>query len=517
MADHSSIERRRKRSLDHTNRQVTKERKQKPNRKRMRKKSPHRGVILLLFFVLTIYLVGYLFIFLTRPSISVETVTYGVIDTPIQLDGLVIREEYVAKSKREGQVDFFYGENERVKKDSVVCNVKDAETSQVLEGQIAKIDKDILKVQKSRVDISPFKDDIVRVENNILQSVEGFSAKLMGKDFSAIYTLRSGVDASIKQRNEIWMAENVDSLSQLSAEKIKYEEQLSQSKTSVKADKSGILSLIVDGQEEVLTPGNLSNITKEQLKMKSEFQYLSKATGVKAEDAVFKIVTDNKWYLVAYVPLEIASDWGVGASKKLSATLKETEEIFTGVITELDIGEKEAKVIFSVTENVIDVIDVRHLEFRLESDGVKGIKVPNTALVEKTLLKLPIDCITENMGETGALKVSGKNTQFIQLNIAKYDYEEGFVYTMQEIDGMRVGDVILKGAEKDAIEYTVSEVSTNQGVYTANSSIATFVIVDVIGENKEVSIVRSGNSNYELRVYDTIISDAKNITEGQKI
>jgi len=521
MADYSSIERRRKRSLVHTSRQTTPERKQKANlkskRKRPRRKSPHRGVVLFLFFALTVYLIGYLIVFVTRPSIPVETVTYGSIDTPIQLNGLVVREEYVAKSKRAGQVDLYYGENERVKKNALVCNVKDAETTEVLEGQIEKIDKDILKAQKSRADISAFKDDITRVESNISQNMEGFSAKLMGKDFSGIYTLRSGVDASIKQRNEIWMVENVDSLKQLSAEKTKYEDQLSQSQMAVKANKSGILSLMFDGQEEALTPTKLTEITKEQVKMKSESKYLSKATGVKAEDPIFKIVTDNKWYLIVYAPLEVASKWEEGESKKLSATIKEVEESFTGTITELDKGEKEAKVVFSITENVIDVIDIRHLAFRLESDLVRGIKVPNTALVEKTLLKLPINCITESMGQTGVLKFSGKNTDFVKLYITKYDNEEGFAYAMQDVDGIRVGDIILQGTGKQAKEYTVSEVSTYQGVYTANSSIATFVIVDVIGENKEVFIVHSGNSNYELRVYDTVIVDAKKIIDGQKV
>lgn len=517
MANHSSIERRRRRSLEQTMPQRKRSVKAVPKRKKPRRKSPHRGVILFLFFALTIYLIGYLVVFATKPTIPVETVTYGTIDTPTQLKGLVVREEYVAKSSREGQADFFYGESERVKKGSVVCNVKDGEATEILEGEIEKIDKDILKAQKNRADISVFKDDILRVENSISQNVDGFSAKLMGKDFSQTYTLRSGVDASIKQRNEIWMAENVDSLTQLSAEKTKYEEQLSKSQTAVKAEKSGILSLTIDGQEAVLTPQKLGDITKEQVKMKSEPQYLSKTTGVKAEDAIFKVVTDNKWYLVAYAPLEVVSGWEEGDSKKLSATIKEGEESFTGVITQLDKGEKEVKVVFSITENIIDVMDLRHLEFSLESDAVKGIKVPNTALVEKTLLKLPIDCITESLGETGVLKVSGKNTDLVKLNITKYDNEEGFAYAMQTVEGLRVGDVILQGTGKTAKEYTISEVSTYQGVYTANSSIATFVIVDVIGENKEVSIVRSGNSKYELRVYDTVISDAKNITDGQKV
>ena len=135
----------------------------------------------------------------------------------------------------------------------------------------------------------------------------------------------------------------------------------------------------------------------------------------------------------------------------------------------------------------------------------------------KTLLKIPTECITESMGEKGVLKVSGHNGDFVKLDIAKYDDEQGFTYVMQDYNSLKVGDVILQGTGKEATEYNVSDVHTYKGVFGANSSVAKFILVDVLGQNKDYSIVKPGTSSYELQVYDTIVSDAQNIEEGQTL
>ena len=144
-----------------------------------------------------------------------------------------------------------------VSKSSVVCQVKDTASTDVLEKKLQSIDKDILETQKSRSDLSAFSEDITRIENNMGNTVEMFGSRSMKTDASYLYSIRTQLDSYMMQRNEIWLSEDVESLSQLSEERSSYEQQLSQSMSSVTAPESGVVAFSYDGLEETLKPDAL--------------------------------------------------------------------------------------------------------------------------------------------------------------------------------------------------------------------------------------------------------------------
>ncbi len=97
---------------------------------------------------------------------------------------------------------------------------------------------------------------------------------------------------------------------------------------------------------------------------------------------------------------------------------------------------------------------------------------------------------------------------------------------MQDFSNLKVGDTILQGTQdsdgsyvinENATSYAISEVETMKGVFVGNSSIAKFTTITILGQNEEYTIVSPGSSSYELRAYDTIVSDAKNIGENQTL
>ena len=85
----------------------------------------YRTITVVVFAMLSFYLLGYIFVFVNKPSVATETVNYGTIDNPQTLSGLIIRDEYVVKSTMAGQPEFNYSENDKVPKDAAVCYVKD--------------------------------------------------------------------------------------------------------------------------------------------------------------------------------------------------------------------------------------------------------------------------------------------------------------------------------------------------------------------------------------------------------
>ncbi len=475
----------------------------------------HTTLAILFFLALAIYLIGYIIAFLNRPSVPVETVIYGNIDTPVSLQGIIVREEHVVTSKSSGSLSYFYSENQKVKKGSSICTIRNESTANAIEDKIDKIDKSILKTQKNKSDLSPFQDDITRIEENISKSVESYQGKFLKGEFSNIYSFRSQIDVAIGQRNDIWMAENADSLSELSAQKQKFEAQLAKNVTTITADEGGILSFQIDNLEASICPDKIDSVTKEQTKMDTKIILLSRTRTVKAEEPIFKLVTSNQWDIVSYVPIDMAKSWEEGDGKILQLVEGEEQESVSVTISSINKTEQEARVVFHATKGLLDFIGMRNIEFTIQSDALQGIKVPKEAIVEKTILKLPIDCIKEENGEEGVIKMSGKKGTFTKLTVTKYDEEQGFAYVIQDFSLLKVGEVILQGSDENEKEYTVEDVSTYKGVYVANSSIAKFTMIDVLGENNDYAIIRPGSGSYELQAYDTIVSDAKKIEEGQ--
>lgn len=346
------------------------------------------------------------------------------------------------------------------------------------------------------------------------RTVDAYAGRSMRSSLSYMYTLKSQVTSFMDQRNEIWLTENVDSLSKLTEERNVYEQQLAQNQSALTAAEAGVLCLSYDGMEKKLTPDKAEQVTEKQIG-DAKTQYISKAKSVAKGDPLFKIITDNKWYVVAYLPNNAAAGWEAG---KTSCTLnimteEETYKISADVES-LTVGDKQTKVVFSSYEHMEDFMESRTVSFSLEGTVTEGLKIPNDAIVEKSLLKIPRSCLTESMGNTGVLLVKGSSTKFTDITAVTSDKDA--VYIELENSGLKTGDVVLQGTGEDAAQVTLSELLPHAGVYVANSSIAKFVVIDVVEQNQEYTIVQAGSTT-GLQPYDTIVSDAKNIKEGDSV
>ena len=148
------------------------------------------------------------------------------------------------------------------------------------------------------------------------------------------------------------------------------------------------------------------------------------------------------------------------------------------------------------------------------NDPYQGIpKGGYTAIVEKTFIKIPVDCVTTSLDQRSVIKRVDGNDSVVKLDVESSD--ENFVYVRQDFDQLKLGDVILKGTGETATEYTISEVSTKTGVLTANGAFAQFASISVLGKNGEYTIADANKSG--LKAYDKIITNAADAAEGDEI
>lgn len=474
-----------------------------------------KTIPMFVFAVILVYLLAQVVVMFTHKSeIDTETVFYGTIDTPLTQKALIVRDEYVATSNRAGTPFYQYASGAYVKKSAVVCEVKDTQTTDDLEAKIDLIDHDILEGQKSRSDLSAFAEDVARIEQHMGEVVDLFSSQSMQTDASYLYAMRSQLTNDMNRRNEIWLSENLETFGQLNEEKNAYEKQLAESMSSVTATESGVLALSYDGLEETLTPEKLEEITFQDMAESEEMKQISKVKAVAEGDPLFRVVRSNEWYLLTNLPAAEVLDWEKGDVYTLDVTTKEGTVSLPCVVQVLQPGEKETKVVFSCMSSMEDFMDMRSVSFSIQSSLLQGIKIPNSAIVEKTLLKIPTDCLIEQEGKVGVLLANDGKNKFIPINRVTSDDE--YSYLSEADHALKVGDVIIQGAGEIEKKYEITEVESKSGVYVANSSMANFVPITILDQNQEYAIVQS-NSTYGLQVYDTIVSDAKTITEGQAI
>ena len=486
----------------------------KTNRRRKSNGREQWWILVIISVFIVLYLAGQGIRLLTRSDIRVETVGYGSIDVPKKETGLIVRDEAVFTADRAGQTTYYFSEGDRIQKDAVICEIREAGTADLLESKIESLDRDILKNQASRSDLSAYSEDIARIEDNMTVAVDSYAGKSMSADTSYLYSLKTKLQSEIGSRNEIWLAENVEGLSSLSEEKKIYEQQLSQSMSTLRTPQSGVLALSTDGLESTFTPENMSEITEKQIGTGSTSTSIIKSGNVEVGAPLFRLIYSNNWYVVAYLPAAETEGWEESDLKTLCTEVDQQTIELSARIYSIEAAEDKSRVVFSISSNLTDFMDQRTLTFYVESEEVTGLKVPNDAIVEKSLIRIPNEYVTESLGNTGVLVKNGDNVTFTEITVARSD--ETNVYIMQDNGTVPLGATLQKTGE-DAETYTLSELVPFTGVYVANSSVARFVQVEILESNQEYSIVKAGSGANSLQPYDVIVQDARNVSEGQEI
>ena len=159
----------------------------------------------------------------------------------------------------------------------------------------------------------------------------------------------------------------------------------------------------------------------------------------------------------------------------------------------------------------------RFVEIELLDNAKEGLKIPNSAVVERTFYLIPEEYLTKggNSGDDGFnreayLEDGTLSTEFVPATI--YNNVDGNLYVDESV--FKVGDYIIK--PEDGERYPVSKQASLIGVYNINKGYADFKTITILNQNEEYAIVRS-NSEYGLSVYDYIALKGDSVTENDFI
>lgn len=193
------------------------------------------------------------------------------------------------------------------------------------------------------------------------------------------------------------------------------------SETGYKIEPGGIVSFYVDGYENKLTPDRLNAIRKEELDEIEQSMVAEVGSLARKGNPVFKIVGNNGWYIIAYVPSDSQDNYEVGDS--VNVTFFEKDE---------DSSEEYPDL--STKDPLYNKVDMRVLEVSPEGDytklvlessryfgGIGQYRVAYCRIVSEEISGLLIkpESLIEKDGKTGV---------YVKQKTGRYDFIPVQVY-----------------------------------------------------------------------------------------
>ncbi|WP_283680765.1 HlyD family efflux transporter periplasmic adaptor subunit [Parablautia sp. Marseille-Q6255] len=428
----------------------------------------------LLFGTIFIYMIISLFMYLTETHVTAYEVMKGAITGNYRYHALALRTEEIVTATQSGSVRYFEREGSRTPAGNAVCAVNESGS----------------KETAAITDFSLEAEDAKRIQDII----SNFTINYSGSAFQTAYDLKASVEGRIAEAIEENSSDYVSVHNQCFA------------------PESGFVLYSIDGFEDV---------TEDQLTqdMFSQSGYnpdnLRSRAKVKAGEPLFKLVTKEAW--AVYFPVDEKLLTELADMEKIRFRFLKDNETFTAPFSVIQNGDEVFGKI-SLNSSLVRYVDDRFLEIELLLNKKEGLKIPSSAIVERTFYKIPEEYVIKNedtdqevvlkvehFGEDGASSV-----KYVTANV--YQYQEGYYLIDRNV--LSEGDYIQLEDSAKRMQVQEKDLVTLHGVYNINKGYAVFREITVIDENEEYCIVESNNT-YSLSAYDFIVLDAAQVTEDQ--
>lgn len=441
---------------------------------------------LIIFGTIFIYIIICVFFYFTSNHITGYEVQLGSLSVSNIYQGIALREEEVFKSDVSGYVNYYAREGEKVGVGNLVYTVDET-------GKLSELVKggDLGENSLTDSDLSELKTEIV-----------GFMNEFSNDDFSTVYDFKYNVQGTVLKLANYNVLESIENISKASAGELV---------NFCKSPKSGVIVYSVDGFED-LDP---STITKETFNQENytKTQLISNEL-ISDGDTTYKLSLKEDWSIVIPVEEKRLAELEEEQYVKVKF-LKNQQVSWAEVIPLRNTDGTYAQLKF--TNSMITFCTDRFIDIELITNDQKGLKIPNSAIIEKNFYLVPLEYITKggNNNNDGVMRQAysedGSSTvEFVPTTLYSQTDTEYYV----DDSSLRIGEYLIKPDSTDT--YPISKKASLIGVYNINKGYADFKQIRILYQNEEYSIVESG-TDYGLSVYDYIALDANSINENDFI
>lgn len=442
---------------------------------------------MLIFAAIFIYVLVCVFMYLRTDHIVGYSVKEGSLTSNSIFRGIALRDEEIITGNDAGYVNYFAREGERVAVGDLVYSVDET-------GRLS----DYMRTSESGEN-SLSDADLTELKTEII----GFINRFDRTEFTDVYNFKYSVEGTVLKLSNYNILENVNALNDASVNSfinLRY------------APKSGIVIYSIDGYENL----TLQDMTEELFDQKEyEKRYIVNNELVASGDQLYKLSTGEDWSIVIQVDEELAEE--LLEKEYVEVRFLKNQYTSWGEVNSYTNEDGDIFVSLTFTNSMITFCTDRFIDIELLLEDEKGLKIPNSAIVQKEFFIVPKEYLTKggNSGGDGVLlethDENGNVTiEFVATTI--YDATDTEYYLDDSV--LSPGNYIVKPESTE--KFMISKTGSLIGVYNINKGYADFKQVNVLYENEEYSIVKS-NTVYGLNVYDYIVLDASTVNDNQFI
>ena len=443
---------------------------------------------MIIFATIFIYVVICVITYLRTEHIVGYNVQEGSLTSNSIYKGIALRAEEIVPCTNAGYVNYFTREGERVGVGNLVYTIDET-------GRLS----DFINANESGEN-SLSDEDLSELRTEITS----FTSRFDRKQFTDVYNFKYSVEGTVLKLANYNILENVSALNDASnTALINY----------CYASKSGIVTYFVDGYENL----RLEDMTVEYFDLKEyEKNHLVNNELLANGDPVYKLSTDEDWSIIIHVEDEALAEQLV-EEEYVEVKFLKNQYTSWGKTEAFTNEAGDTFVELSFTNSMVTFCTDRFIDIELLLEEEKGLKIPNSAIVEKEFFIVPKEYVTKggNSGNSGVLletydEEGNASTEFVETTI----YEETDTEYYLDDSVLHAGSYIIK--PESTQKHAVSKTGSLIGVYNINKGYADFKQVSILYQNEEYSIVKS-NTAYGLNVYDHIVLDATMVNDNDFI
>lgn len=441
---------------------------------------------MIIFAVIFIYVVICIFMYFSTEQIVGYEVKEGALSSDNIYKGIALRTEKIITGADAGYINYYAREGERIAVNNLVYTIDETgrltDTIKASEtGENSLSDKDLTELKTE---------------------IESFAHSFDRTNFSDIYNFKYNVQGTVIKLANYNVLENVEALNEASNTTLI---------NHYYAGESGIIIYSIDGYENL----TLQDMNMEYFDQKNyEKTHLVNNELVASGDPVYKLSTAEDWSIVIPMDDEELARRLVEEEKYVEVRFLKNQYTSWGAVDSFTNEKGETFVSLTFTNSMITFCTDRFIDIELLLEDERGLKIPNSAIVDKEFFIVPKEYVTQggNSGNYGVLleiydDEGNTTTEFIETTIYEETEEEYYL----DDTVLRSGSYLIKPDSID--KYPVSRIGSLKGVYNINKGYADFKQIIILYQNDEYAIVKS-NTTYGLNVYDYIVLDAEAVEDN---
>lgn len=442
------------------------------------------------FSAVAIYIFVICYMGMSSVHIAGYEVNAGTLAVNHTYTGLAIRQESVYNAGTSGYVSYYAREGERVSGSSLVYTIDE-------KGEI----NELIQQNADDVDLTDENFSLIR------SSIRGYMNDYSDMEFDSVYSIQSALESSVMDLVNQNMLESLESAGEDSMFSRVYSEGI------------GILEYYTDGYEDI----TVDSVTEEMLDSSSYEKQNLKKEIVQTGEPVYKLSTSEKWSLLIALTAEEAADFQQEERKYMQVEFTRDHTTAWADFSIVYVGATPcAKLDFN--NSMVRFADLRYVEVEFLIDDETGLKIPNTAIVEKEFYLVPQSFLVEQGEDEGFMKEvydeNGKaSVEFVTMTLYYADEEYYYIDPKESnfVTGkekLPMGTYLVQPDSQERFQIGMSQ--SLQGVYNINKGYTQFRQINILYQNEEFTLVEEGTS-YGLTVYDHIVLNGEAVDEDQII